>query len=220
MPGIEFRSAEWTEEDRARSAACFPGSLYGDVTMLSVEGILEFEAALGADDEEALHLALERNPYLLQYVVPQSGHHGIWAFPKRMIKTPSVTGSAGLIPDFLIATRSSLGYYWHIIELKKANVQFANAKGDGYSTTGHKGLAQCAAYYAHFKDYIESVRTNVGVPDIIVPKAAILVIGDATEETPAQNRCRREFCDLTDRVIVASYDRIRSHARSDTSHLL
>jgi hypothetical protein len=50
-------------------------------------------------------------PYLLQYAVDRSGHHGIWVYPKQMIKPKRADGTSGFIPDYLIATRSSLGYF-------------------------------------------------------------------------------------------------------------
>ena len=210
-----FRLATRTDEDRAADAANFPGSLYGEPGMLEREGVDEFRIALKADDEERIQRAICRCPYLLQYVVPNSGHHGTWVFPKAMIRTKRVNGQPGLIPDFLVATRNSLGFTWHIVELKKPNVQFSNAAGNGYSTTGHQGIAQCASYAAHFRDYIETVRANVGISEIITPKNVILVIGDTRYERPEQTRRRREFEEIANNVVIASYDRIRRGIMND-----
>ena len=108
-------------------------------------------------------------PTLIQYAVARSGHQGIWVYPKAMIKPPGADGTPGLIPDYLIATRSSLGYFWHVVELKRFDVQFANSDGSGLSSEGHKAIAQCQAYLTHFQDYIETVRNNVRIPKLIQP---------------------------------------------------
>jgi len=120
-----------------------------------------------------------------------------------------------LIPDYLVATRSSLGYYWHIVELKRANIQFSNAAGDGYSRDGQMALAQCNRYLAHMQDYIESVRANVRVNQTIKPVGAIVLIGDAAKETLAQQRCRAEFVHSSPNIKIVSYDRLRRGLRND-----
>lgn len=202
------------EADIAEQRAKFTGSLYGDSRLLRAGLDVEFEAVLKGS-EEAIQTFLTANPYLLQYVIPNSGHHGTWAFPKKMIRTKKTDGTPGLIPDYLIAGQSSLGYYWYIVEIKLASVQFANIRGKSYSRDANAGIAQCATYISHFTNYIETVRSNIGVADFITPKSAILLIGDATTETDAQRVCRREYCELAPRMIVASYDSIRRGLAND-----
>lgn len=219
MPALgEFRIFSADEVDHnadiAEQRAKFPGSLYGDPRFLRVGLDEEFENALKGS-EETIQKFLTANPYLLQYVIPQSGHHGTWAIPKKMIRTKRTDGTPGLIPDYLVATRSSLGYYWHIVELKLASAQFAKPSGTSYSRDAVEGIAQCATYLSHFTNYIETVRSNVGIAQLITPKSAILLIGDARTETEAQRICRSEFCDLAPRMMVASYDRIRRGLAND-----
>ncbi|MDO9489201.1 MAG: DUF4263 domain-containing protein [Sphingomonadaceae bacterium] len=196
-------------------AAQFPGSHYGDVRTLRPSLRADFEAALSEDSEESIQRLITANPYLIQYVVPQSGHHGTWVFPKQMIRPKAVDGTPGLIPDFLVATSGSLGYKWQIVELKRASVQFANSSGKSYSRDAIEGIAQCATYRSHFSNYIETVRSNVGISDLIVPDNVILVIGDAERETSQQKVCRAEFGNLASNMIVASYDRIRRGLLND-----
>lgn len=202
------------DADIAERRAKFPGSLYGDQRFLRAGLDDEFEAALEGS-EETIQKFLTANPYLLQYVIPSSGHHGTWAFPKKLIRTKKADGTPGLIPDYLVATSSSLGYYWHIVELKLGSVQFAKPSGKSYTIDATAGIAQCATYVSHFTNYIETVRSNIGVAEAITPKNAILLIGDATTETEAQRICRNEFCDLAPRMVVASYDRIRRGLADD-----
>ncbi len=203
------------EADIEERAAAFPGSFYGDIRALE-SGLLEkFEAALARDSEEAIQRLLTANPYLLQYVVPQSGHHGTWVFPKQMIRTKAANGMPGLIPDFLVVTSGSLGYKWQIVELKKASVQFAKLSGKSYTRDAADGIAQCATYRAHFTNYIETVRSNIGISEVIVPDNVILLIGDSTSETDKQRICRAEFDSLGSNMMIASYDRIRRGLTND-----
>ena len=41
---------------------------------------------------------------------PDVRHSRIRLYPKPMIRPPGADGTPGLIPDYLVATRSSLGY--------------------------------------------------------------------------------------------------------------
>jgi Domain of unknown function (DUF4263) len=207
--------AERSQADRLASAALFQGSRYGEPFTTTREQWENFRAALESGNEEQIHLALFESPYLIQYVIDTSGHHGTWAFSKQTIKTQSANGVPGLIPDFLVATRNSLGYSWHIIELKRPDVQFANKNGDGYSTVGHKAIVQCAYYYAHFREYIETVRSNIGVEELIQPKSVVLVIGNAETETDCQRICRSNFHGITELVRVVTYDRIMRGVKND-----
>lgn len=214
---FQIRSVNDFDQDAYfhEQAALFPGSRYGNILSLRPGLLDELETALAEDSEEAIQCLLTENPYLLQYVVPQSGHHGIWVFPKQMIRTKKASGTPGLIPDFLVVTAGSLGYRWQIIELKTATVQFAKSSGKSYTSTATAGIAQCATYRAHFANYIETVRSNIGIEDMIVPANVILVIGDATTETDKEKICRSEFDSLSASMMVASFDRIRRGLRSD-----
>jgi hypothetical protein len=211
-----FRVSEIDEEaDIAEWAGKFPGSHYADVRFLHPTLREEFEVALQAGREEAIQKLLTANPYLLQYVTPNTGHHGIWVFPKRQIRTQRVDGTPGLIPDYLVAAKNSLGYTWHIVELKLATVQFAKPSGESYTRDAADGIAQCAKYRAHFADYIETVRSNIGIPDAITPESVILLIGDGLTETDKQRTCRSEFDRLGPSMSVVSYDRIRRGLAND-----
>jgi hypothetical protein len=203
------------DADIAEQAALFPGSRYGDPRTLKRGLMREFEGALAVGSEEAIQQLLTENPYLLQYITPNSGHHGTWVFPKQTIGVHAPDGTRGLIPDFLVVARNSLGFKWHIVELKRATVQFSNAKGDGYSGDGNKGIAQCLKYRAHFTDYVDAVRSFIRVPDLIVPESVILLIGDSLHETEAQRKCRAEFDRGTSDMSIASYDRIRRGLAND-----
>lgn len=210
MPtGLQLASPEYRERFYQEQAALFPGALYGAARRLGPALVEAFDAALATGSEEAMQRLLTVNPYLLQYAFRSTGHHGTWAYPKRWIRTNQVGGAPGLIPDFIAAMGNSLGYSWQIIELKRPNVQFANQRGDGLSTDGHKALAQCGEYIAHFANYIENARTNVGNDAISQPDGVTIVIGDSRVETNAQRRVRANFQALSPKITVATYDRLR-----------
>lgn len=215
----EFTPRRVTSEDMARYKReliqQFPGAKFGcfpDVKPSLLEFLL---SALRAGGEEAIQKVLTANPYLIQYAVKGSGHHGIWVFPKAMIRPRGADGTRGLVPDYLIVTRSSLGYFWHVAELKRFDVQFANRAGDGYSAEGNKAIAQCNAYLTHFRDYIDVVRSNIHVAELIQPEGAILLIGDSEKESEAQRQCRSNFVRNNPKIDVVSYRRIIDGLKSD-----
>jgi hypothetical protein len=156
--------------------------------------------------EEPIQRFLTANPYVIQYAIPNSGHHGVWVFPKQMIKPSAQNGTVGLIPDYLVVSRSSLGFFWHLVELKRFDRQFANLRGDNFSTDGGRGVVQCQKYLNHFDNYIDAVRTNIQTPDLVLPKGAILLIGDSEGESVPQNDVRANF--ENSRISIVSYRRL------------
>jgi hypothetical protein len=203
-------------ERKRELLAQFPGARFGWPPDAKPKLLQTLLRALGSDSEESIQKAFAKNPYLIQYAVNHSGHHGIWAFPKQMIKLRGADGSPGLVPDFLIVTSSSLGYFWHVVELKRFDAQFANRIGDGYSSEGNKAIAQCNTYLSHFGDYIDSVRSNIRIAELIQPMGAILLMGDSDEESDRQRQCRSNFVRNNPKIDVVSYRRIIGCLESDT----
>lgn len=203
------------EEFEAELVAQFPTAHLGLLWHLTPTTLAEFESALEQASEERIQEVLTRHPYLVQYALKHSGHHGVWVFPKATIRPPGLDGSKGLIPDYLVASRSSLGYYWHAVELKRADHLFSNRRGDGLSSEGHKAVAQCGRYLAHFSDYVDSVRTNVSVQEFTQPRGAVLLMGRAQDESDAQRQCRADFDRANPNIDVVSYDRILHGMRRD-----
>jgi hypothetical protein len=199
-----------TPEDRERWFAemrgYFLGARFGtrrDISRATYDGL---RRALEEGGEEPIQRFLTANPYVIQYAIPDSGHHGVWVFPKQMIKPSAQNGTAGLIPDYLIASRSSLGFFWHVVELKRFDRQFASRRGDNFSADGGRGIVQCQTYLGHFNNYIDAVRTNIQAPDLVQPKGAILLIGDSDTESVRQNEVRANFENR--RISIVSYRRL------------
>lgn len=206
---LKARRLEWAEE--------FPGSHFGCPLDVDPFAMNALRAALAHGSEEMIQKVLTANPYLVQYAVDHSGHHGVWIFPKRMIKPRGVDRSPGLIPDYLIVTRSSAGYVWHIVELKRFNVQFARRDGRGLSQHGNEAVVQCNAYLSHFQDYIDAVRSNVRIDELIQPRGATVLIGDSATENEEQRNCRANFVRATPSIQVVTYQRIIRSLESDLS---
>ncbi|RZJ47607.1 MAG: DUF4263 domain-containing protein [Brevundimonas sp.] len=206
--------AYWAER-RIAAEREFPGSSYGVRPDLTAEVVDRFEDALHAESEEAIQNCLTENPYLVQYAISNSGHHGTWVYPKQMIRPKAATGEPGLIPDFLAVTRSSLGDHWWVVELKRFDTQFADAQGGGMSPMGHKAVSQAAGYLSHFREYIDAIRSHVRIPRLTQPSGALILIGDSQTESEAQRTVRSNFVRTATNIDVASYRRIVVHARMD-----
>jgi hypothetical protein len=204
---LEATRIEWAEQ--------FPGARFGCFWDISPSVLDALHAALANGSEEAIQKVLTANPYLIQYAVARSGHHGIWVFPKQMIRPPGADRTNGLIPDYLVVTRSSLGYFWYVVELKRFNVQFARVDGRGLSQEGNKAIAQCNGYLAHIRDYIETVRRNICIDELIQPQGAVLLIGDSETENEKQRKCRADFVRASLEIDVVSYRRIVDSLKSD-----
>jgi Domain of unknown function (DUF4263) len=208
MPNFQQLTPEYWEARRREWSGYFSGAQFGwpgDATAATLEA---FHAALKAGPEEAIQEFLTGNPYLIQYALDHSGHHGIWVFPKQMIKPHGADGSKGLAPDYLVATRSSLGYFWNVVELKGFDQQFANQAGDAFSPEGNRALTQCNSYLTHFKDYIDAIRTNICVQELIQPEGAILLMGNSAAESETQRTFRANFSRNHAKIKVVSYQRI------------
>jgi len=204
---LQALRSEWADE--------FPGSRFGCIWDVRPSVSKSLRVALADGAEEQIQRVLTENPYLIQYAVDHSGHHGIWVFPKPMIKPPGADKSRGLVPDYLIVTRSSLGYFWHVVELKRFNVQFARRDGRGLTQDGNKAVVQCNAYLTHLQDYIDAVRSNIRIDELIQPKGAIVLIGNSASENEEQCKCRANFVRATPSIQVVTYQRIIQSLESD-----
>lgn len=211
---VSLADIDW-EAERAKSEAEFPGSRYGEPRDANEKALKDITEALQAGSEEAIQRALCAHPYAFRYAIAGSGHHGTWAFPKQMVKPHSADGSKGIIPDFLVATRSSLGYFWHVVEIKRFDSQFSNKSGTRPSSDASLATAQCNRYLTHFQDYIDSVRSLVRVDELVQPIGAVLIIGDSDAESPAQRQVRSEHVRNHPRIDVVSYRRILRGLESD-----
>src|SRR3546814_16756730 len=82
-------------------------------------------------------------------------------------------------------------------------------------TTLFRSLAQCGEYMSHFANYIENVRVNVGNERIKQPDGVTIVMGDSRLENEAQRKVRVGFQDLSPKISIATYDRLRRGLLND-----
>ena len=65
----------------------FPSARFDCLSDLTPDLPAKFEEVLSVGREGGIQQFLTENPYLVQYAIDQSGHHGIWLFPKQMISS-------------------------------------------------------------------------------------------------------------------------------------
>ncbi|MEW6455015.1 MAG: Shedu anti-phage system protein SduA domain-containing protein [Pseudomonadota bacterium] len=215
MPNFRIETHEDRERQLAEWKGYFPGARFGTLRDITRATYQELRRALEEGREESIQNFLTANPYVIQYAIPHSGHHGVWVFPKQMIKPSAKNGVAGLIPDYLVVSRSSLGFFWHVVELKRFDRQFANRKGDDLSIDGSRGVIQCQKYLSHFNDYIDAIRINIQAPELVQPMGAILLIGDSEAESWQQNELRGNFEKSGSKISIVSYRRLIYSLASD-----
>jgi hypothetical protein len=211
---VSLADIDW-EAERAKAEAEFLGARYGEPRDANEKALTDIRDALQTGREEDIQVALSTHPYAFRYAIAGSGHHGTWAFPKQMIKPRSADGSKGIIPDFLVATLSSLGYFWHVVEIKRFDARFSNKSGTGLSQEASLAITQCNRYLAHFRDYIDAVRSSIRVNELVQPSGAVLIIGDSATESDAQRQVRSEFVRSRNNIDVVSYRRILRGLESD-----
>lgn len=107
---------------------------------------------------------LSKNLEVLSLVMPSTGHHQSWVFPKEEIRPPSERIGGGLIPDYLLAGAGSFGVEWFVLELKGPDKRGFTKTSNSVSLSGeaNKGICQLLNYIevsardqAYFKDTLK-----------------------------------------------------------------
>jgi hypothetical protein len=167
-----------------------------------------FERTLnGAEHERPLQVFLAKHPYLLALAFPV---HTCWLFPK-----PRLAGGM-FIPDFALCDKNSLGYKWRLIELESPRMRATNDDGS-VSRDCHHAVQQIL-------DYRHSVRENAlfeenqGFKGLNAECEGVVVIGRRDDaRTDVEMRRLADF--RQQRIEIASYDRLRIHARDHYASL-
>lgn len=136
-----------------------------------------------------------------------AGHHGCWVFPQVKIKSASLNGSPGLVPDYLIAAKSSDGLTWWVVELKGPGEKLYKEVGGRIVETPalQQGLAQLQEYISWCDANASSLRELLGLKDFIRPRG-VLIIGRAKEmrrdvrRTEKKRYSNRSSTDITIRT--------------------
>lgn len=135
---------------------------------------------------------LSENKPIWDALFSDTGNHGIWVIPKQQIKTKIGEGR-GLIPDFIIRTKSSSGFQYWVVEIKGPNTSLLilNRSKELYFTSeANKGLCQLLEYKDYCSKYQTKFRDEFNFEDFREPTGLLLI---GTEDEFAKSTEKRDF---------------------------
>ena len=162
----------------------------------------DFLTVLGdATDERPLQRFLASFPSLLGPLAPPGG--GYWCLDRPRF-------GSEYIPDFLLASATSAGFSWAMIELEDPNASPLTRAGIP-SRKLAQALAQIRDWHMWITENIAYARNEIGLTDIAPSCAAFVIIGRRSGLNSSQ---LRQYTSLsTERLTVMSYDRLYDHMR-------
>jgi hypothetical protein len=165
----------------------------------------EFHRVLGdAADERPLQAYFAAQPTLLAPLVPLGS--GYWCLDRPQL-------GAELVPDFLLASRSSAGFRWAMIELEGPNER-ALTKAGLPARKLAEALKQVRDWRAWLRSNIAYARDQLGFVEIDAECRAYIIIGRRAALDPKQAYIYRELSDST--TTIMSYDRLCDFLQQDS----
>ena len=169
------------------------------------ETVDEFERVLDdAADERPLQKFLASSPVLLGPLVPSGGSY--WCLDRPEL-------GAEYIPDFLLATITSVGFKWVAIELESPNAR-ALTRAALPANKLANALGQVRDWRTWLTENIAYARQERGLHDIDGTCEAFVVIGRRSTLDPKQIKKYRALSN--DGVTVMSYDRLLDSIRNSS----
>jgi hypothetical protein len=166
--------------------------------------VAEFRYVLGdAADERPLQTFFAAHPTLLAPLAPLGGSY--WCLDRPRF-------GADLIPDFLLASRSSAGFRWTMIELEGPN-EPALTKAGLPAKKLAEALKQVRDWRAWLRSNIAYAQNHLDLVGIDAECRACIIIGRRTALNAKQANTYRELSDNT--TIVMSYDRLLDLVQED-----
>ena len=166
----------------------------------------EFERVLAdAVDERPLQSFLASAPVLLGALAPPGGSY--WCLDRPQL-------GAELVPDFLLASATSVGLRWMAVELESPTVR-ALTKAGLPARKLADALGQIRDWRTWLTDNIAYARQERGLKDIDGNCDAVVVIGRRSSLVPRQVRKYRALS--RDGITVMSYDRLHDTIRNTTN---
>ena len=158
----------------------------------------EFDCVLDdAADERSLQTLLASHPGLLAGLAPPGSDY--WCLDRPRL-------GSELIPDFLLASRTSAGIRWAMIELEGPNASVLTKAG-----LPTKKLAEAQKQIRDWRtwltDNVAYARGELGLRDIDARCPGYIIIGRRTALDPKQARAYGALS--ADGTTVMSYDRLR-----------
>lgn len=163
----------------------------------------EFQRVLGdAKDERPLQIFLAEHPELLCPFAEPGGN--LWCLDRPRL-------GSELIPDFLLASDSSAGFRWTLIELEGPNEGILTK--DGMPAKKLAGaMKQIRDWRSWLRDNISYARDQLGLTDIHAECRSVIVIG---RRHALNSKFASEYRALSSNSdVVMTYDRILEMAQS------
>lgn len=171
----------------------------------AAETVDDFERVLSdARDERSLQEFLASFPTLLTPLAPIGG--SVWCLDRPRF-------GSELIPDFLLASITSVGFRWAMIELESPNEPALTRAGLPAKKLA-EALKQIRDWRTWLTDNVAYARAERGLTDIEANCPAYVVIGRRVGLDPKQVKTYRALS--TDGVTVMSYDRLVEQMRRGT----
>jgi Domain of unknown function (DUF4263) len=157
----------------------------------------DFERVLGDSlDERPLQTFLASFPVLLSPLVQPGGT--IWCLDRPRL-------GSELVPDFLLATITSVGFRWAMVELESPNEKALTKAGLPAKKLA-EALKQIRDWRTWLTDNVAYARGELGLKDIEANCPAYIVIGRRGTLDPKQIKIYRALS--ADGTAVMSYDRL------------
>lgn len=165
----------------------------------------EFDRVLAdAKDERPLQTLFASQPSLLGPLAPAGGN--FWCLDRPRF-------GAELIPDFLLASITSVGFKWAMIELESPNERALTRAGLPANKLA-EAQKQIRDWRAWLTDNTPYARDQLGLTDIDANCPAYIFIGRRSALDPKQVKTYRSLS--FDETNVMSYDRLHDLMTSST----
>lgn len=169
----------------------------------AAENLANFEAVLGdASDERPIQKLLGSSPVLLGPLVPAGGTY--WCLDRPRL-------GAEYVPDFLLATVTSVGFRWLAIELESPVTKALTQRGLPARKLA-EALGQVRDWRTWLSENVSYARDERGLKDIDGSCDAVVVIGRRSTLDPMQITRYRALS--TNGLTVMSYDRLGDTIRN------
>jgi hypothetical protein len=163
----------------------------------AADTVSEFERVLeDAPDERPLQTILASFPVLLGPLAPAGGT--IWCLDRPRL-------GAELVPDFLLASITSVGFRWAMIELESPSEKALTKAGLPAKKLA-EALKQTRDWRTWLTDNVAYARSELGLKDIDAHCPAYVVIGRRGSLDSKQAKTYRALS--SDKTTVMSYDRL------------
>jgi hypothetical protein len=134
----------------------------------AIETVDDFERVLGdAPNERSLQTFLASFPVLLAPLAPPGG--AVWCLDRPRL-------GSEFVPDFLIASTTSVGFRWAMVELESPNEKALTKAGLPAKKLA-EALKQIRDWRTWLTDNVAYARLELGLKDIEANSPAYIVIG-------------------------------------------